>query len=211
MSWLINSFTLRRFIAICIVSSFILTICATQVGGMAGVILTAYFGLCSIGLILKCITDPRFRPGPYARAQKYKKSRSDYYISDFDETLAELEQFKQQCKPSDTQSRNLIDGLIRSTQDARGWNVRCKRQYAKHGALSAALKLLELTHFKTILDVDRIEEAAYRMRCKNDPDTLKKQGAPKGVIAKARANLQEVNRAERLLLNRPKGHKFKNL
>ena len=204
MSWLSGLITVRRFVAACIVISFILALCASQLSGIAGVLLTLYFALSCIGLILKCFTDPRFGPGPYARAQKYKKSRHNVFISDYDETIAELKKIQAQCTPRNARSHARIGDLIQSVQYARRCMLRSKRDYAKPKALQEALELLDLVHYKHNLEAERIEEAAYLLQRKNDPAQLKKQGAPKGVIAKARETCKKAERAERLLLNRPK-------
>ena len=165
-----------------------------------------YFALTLLGLLLKLLTDPRYQNTPYSRAKRYADKRRDCTLFDYIETIETLNEYLNSCDVGDTYSPPLIQELIRRAEYWLNHNRQRGMRYANDRDLDAALETLKLETWKNNLDAPRINAAAQKARTKADLATLKKQKAPKGAIRTAKLRLQEIDKAERLLIHLPKNH-----
>ena len=138
-----------------------------------------------------------------ARSQAIRTKRQHTYIADYNESLYELRGILAECA-HDSFQRHMVEIDILILEMRRDSALDQGLPYASPQQMDAALAALDLMRDKTSLDDDKIRDGADKVRRDNDPQTLKKRKAPKGVLETAARRIEAANKAEVLLLNRPK-------
>ena len=159
---------------------------------------TLYFG------VITARKYKRFHRDDYVgKAQKIRRQANYRYIYEHEQALEELRAIQAQC-PFNSFEHSMVGLDVMMAGWERDSAIANKLPYAPPELLDEALTTLDLMRHKTSLDDDKIRDAADTVRRKNNLHALKRRKAPKAVIATAERRLAEADKAERLLLNRPK-------
>jgi len=126
------------------------------------------------------------------------------YIIDYNETLHQMALLHAECAKKKPGEADLVYLNIQMLEFRRNDSAQSGMAYAPQGRLTEAAKTLGL-ETNTVLITGEVANAAAEQRRQYDLSALKARKAPKAVIQAAQRRLKAIGKAERILVNAPKG------